>query len=60
MYMVSVDAEKCVGCGACAGACPGSVYTIEDGKAVVGDNECLGCQSCVLICPNEAITLSEF
>ena len=60
MYMVSVDAEKCVGCGACAGACPGSVYVIEDGKAVVTDNECLGCQSCVLICPNEAIALSEF
>lgn len=60
MYMVSVDADKCVGCGECAGACPASVYTIVDGLSVVGENECMGCQSCVLICPVEAITLSEF
>ena len=60
MYMVSVDADKCVGCGACAAACPGSVYTIEDGKSVVGENECLGCYSCTAICPVEAITISEF
>lgn len=60
MYMVSVDAEKCVGCGECAGACPGQMFAIEDGCSVVSTvNECLGCQSCVLICPAEAVTLTE-
>ena len=59
MYMVAVDADKCVACGECAGACPGSVFVVNE-VAEVTDNECMGCQSCVLICPVEAITLSEF
>ncbi len=59
MYMVSVDAEKCVACGECAGACPGSVFVVNEHAELTG-NECMGCQSCILICPAEAITLSEF
>ena len=59
MYMVSVDAEKCVACGECAGACPGSVFVVNEHAALTG-HECMGCQSCILICPAEAITLSEF
>lgn len=59
MYMVTVDADKCVACGECASACPGSVFTV-DAVAEVTENECMGCQSCILICPVEAITLTEF
>ena len=32
--MVSVNKSKCIGCGACASACP-SVFEIKDGKAYV-------------------------
>ena len=59
MFMPSVDAEKCVACGECAGACPGSVFVVNE-HAEVTENECLGCQSCVLICPVGAITLNKF
>lgn len=59
MFVVTVDAEKCTACGACAAACPGSVLEVED-VAVVTDNECMGCESCVMTCPVEAITLSEY
>lgn len=59
MFVPSIDAEKCVACGECASACPGSVFVVNE-TAEVTDNECLGCQSCVLICPVEAITLAEF
>lgn len=60
MFMVSVDEEKCVGCGECVSACPGQVFTLAGDKAEVGENECMGCQTCVSICPNEAITLNEY
>ena len=40
MYMVSVDADKCVGCGECAGACPGQMFAIEDGRSVVAKAAC--------------------
>jgi len=32
--MVGVNKSKCIGCGACASACP-SVFEIKDGKAHV-------------------------
>ncbi len=32
--MVSVNKSKCIGCGACASACP-SVFELKDGKAYV-------------------------
>lgn len=60
MMMPSIDAEKCVGCESCVGACPGSVFVMDGDKATVGENECLECRTCEMICPNEAITLSEF
>ena len=31
---VTVDAEKCVGCGLCAETCP-EIYVMEESKAVV-------------------------
>lgn len=60
MYLPVVDADKCVACGECASACPGSVLVVNECAEVSEDNECMGCQSCVLICPAGAITLTEF
>lgn len=59
MFVVTVDADACTACGACAGACPGSVFEIED-VAVVTENECMGCESCIAICPVGAITIDEY
>ena len=52
----TVDTDLCIGCGACTGVCPISIITIEDNKAVVGE-ECLGCGLCVEACPVNAIRL---
>ncbi len=60
MFMVKVDADKCVGDEECVEVCPVDVYEMQDGKAVpVNADECLGCESCIEVCENDAITVTE-
>ena len=57
--MVSVDKEKCIGCGSCSAVC-GEVFEMVDGKAKVkagkeGSNaECV--KEAINICPVDAIS----
>lgn len=60
MWVVTVEADKCEGCGECVESCPSSVLELVDGKAVVANpDDCLGCETCVTVCPNEAVTVEE-
>jgi len=60
MFKVTVDKEKCAGCGECVDVCPVDVYELVDGKAEpVNEDECLGCESCVEVCEAGAITVEE-
>lgn len=53
---VKVDHDKCVGCGACEGACPAEAIKVnDDGKAVCDVDACVGCLACIDNCPCEAI-----
>ena len=56
--MVSVDEEKCIGCGSCVATC-GDVFEMnDDSKAVVkaGANESADCvKEAIDICPVDAI-----
>jgi len=59
-WTVTVDAEKCTGCGECVDVCPVEVYELQDGKsAAVNEEECLGCESCVEVCETNALTVEE-
>ena len=52
-----VDADKCLGCGACEGPCPVAAIKVEGDKAVVDDGACVSCGACAGACPAEAITV---
>ncbi|MBU1138229.1 MAG: 4Fe-4S binding protein [Proteobacteria bacterium] len=60
MWRLTVDKEKCNGCGECVEGCPGEVYALIDNKATpVNKDECHGCHTCEELCETDAITVEE-
>lgn len=62
MYVVSIDQDKCQGCGECVASCPAEIISQgDDGKATVSDpTDCQGCETCVTVCAYEAVTVTEY
>ena len=55
--IISIDEEKCNGCGACAAACHEGAIGMVDGKArLLRDDYCDGLGDCLPTCPTGAIT----
>jgi Pyruvate/2-oxoacid:ferredoxin oxidoreductase delta subunit len=58
--IITIDEEKCTGCGECVLACAEGAIIIKDGKAkVVKDMYCDGLGACLSHCPEEALSIEE-
>ena len=56
--MVSIDKNKCIGCGMCVKDCFYSVISVQEGKAQVSGS-CFECGHCVAVCPTKAVSIPE-
>ncbi len=58
--VISIDEDKCNGCGKCVPDCPEGALRIIDGKArLVGDLLCDGLGACIQACPQGAMRVEE-
>ena len=58
--IITIDEEKCNGCGACANACHEGAIGMVNGKAkLMRDDYCDGLGDCLPACPTGAITFVE-
>ncbi len=58
--IVTIDEEKCNGCGLCIPNCAEGAIQLVDGKAkLISDKFCDGLGACLGHCPQDAITVTE-
>lgn len=58
--MITIDEEKCTGCGQCVDACMEGALSLVDGKAkLVREDYCDGLGACVGECPAGALKVIE-
>ena len=56
--IITIDEEKCNGCGSCVPGCPeGALQIIDDKARLVSDLFCDGLGACIGDCPEDAISV---
>ncbi len=60
---ITVDSDKCNGCGMCTKVCPGDALNQGEDKQPVfkvgAEIGCVACGACMAICPMEAIAITK-
>ena len=60
MEKITIDREKCIGCGECAADCVSRHIELRDGQAYVREGSgCIGCGHCYAICPVGAVDMPD-
>ena len=59
-HKITIDGEKCIGCGLCVKDCVARNIDIRDHKARVLSDDCIFCGHCAAVCPKEAVTISGY
>lgn len=55
---LSLDENKCTGCGRCTQVCPRAVFAINNGRAAIADRDaCIECGACKKNCAFNAISV---
>jgi Pyruvate/2-oxoacid:ferredoxin oxidoreductase delta subunit len=58
--IITIDEEKCNGCGSCVPGCPeGALQIIDDKARLISDLFCDGLGACIGDCPEDAISIIE-
>lgn len=57
--MVSIDKEKCIGCGACVEDCFPENLFLDSGKAEI-KGRCMQCGHCIAVCPVNAVSITNY
>ena len=58
--VITIDEDKCIGCGLCISACHQGAIGLVDGKAkLLREDYCDGLGRCLPVCPAEAISFEE-
>lgn len=58
--IITIDENKCVGCGLCVNACQQSAILLVEGKAkLVREDYCDGLGNCLPVCPTNAINFED-
>ncbi|MDL2275377.1 nitroreductase family protein [Desulfosarcina sp. OttesenSCG-928-G10] len=52
---LSIDKNRCIGCGACVAVCPKETLALENDHVKIQGNASLSCDHCAAACPVEAI-----
>ncbi len=58
---ITLDTDKCSGCGKCVSVCKDFNLCLVDGKVNHGNHPvfgCIGCGHCMAVCPSDAIAIS--
>ena len=57
---LSLDEEKCIGCGMCLEVCPQEVLEMNGRHARIVDRDgCMECGACAMNCPVSAVTVES-
>jgi len=55
---LTLDVEKCSGCGMCTEVCPHGVFIVEGKRACIIDRDaCMECGACAGNCPTQALSV---
>jgi len=57
--MLTIELNRCDGCGICVEICPEGAISLVDGAARIDSGSCTECEACVRACPTGAIRVAR-